>query len=292
MKPRKIFRNIVKWMGILVLIAIVGLYLVLPASFGIFAVLPVRTTVGYKPQGFENVTFQTEDGVELHAWHHPAANGKAIILMHGAGSSRESVRGYAEMLARHGYGVLVVDMRGHGESQGKINRLGWQGSLDVGGAVKFLEGRNDVQAIGGLGISMGAEVLLGAASQFPSIRAIAADGATRRSTEELLALESERPLVRNFTARVMYATVRLASGTAPPKPLLDSMIESGTTRFLLIAGGGNPLEVAFNELYADTLGNRAELWIAPQAEHVGAFRKYPAEYEQRVIAFFEAALTP
>ena len=51
---------------------------------------------------------------------------------------------------------------------------------------------------------------------------IAADGATTRSLDELLALPSERPLVRNFTARVMYAAVQILSGETPPVPLLDS----------------------------------------------------------------------
>ena len=92
---------------------------------------------------------------------------------------------------------------------------------------------------------MGVVALLGAASQYPAIQAIAADGATRRSTEELLALESERPLARNFTARVMYATVRALTGEAPPKPMLESMLESKSTRFLLIAAGGNSLEMSF-----------------------------------------------
>jgi pimeloyl-ACP methyl ester carboxylesterase len=294
MKTRKVFRinSLLKWIGILLLAVVLIFYLVVPAGFGIFVVLPIRASVGQPPQGFEEVTLWTEDSIELQAWHRPAANGGAIILLHGASSSRESVRSYAEMLARHGYGVLAVDLRGHGESKGKMNRLGWQGTLDVGAAVKFLEGRSEAQSIGGLGISLGAEVLLGAASQYPAIRAVAADGATRRSMEELLALESERPLVRNFTARVMYSTVRLLSGQIPPKPLLDSMIESESTRFLLIAGGGNKLEVAFNEMFAEKLGNRAALWIAPEAEHVQAFRQYPVEYEQRVIEFFGSLRFP
>jgi len=294
LRTRKGFRlkRLLKWTGILLLAAVLIIYLLLPAGLGIYVVLPVRAYVGYPPPGFAEVTLQAEDGVELKAWHRPAQNGAAIILLHGASSSRESVRSHAEMLARHGYGVLMVDLRGHGESQGKMNRLGWQGTLDVGAAVQFLEGRSEVQAMGGLGISLGAEVLLGAASQYLAITAIAADGATRRSTEELLALESERPLVRNFTARVMYATVRLFSGQKPPKPLLDSMVAAGSTRFLFIAGGGNELEVAFNEMFAETLGNRADLWIAAQAEHVQAFNDYPAEYEQRVIAFFDSIFTP
>src|SRR5690606_19488500 len=168
----------------------------------------------------------------LKGWYRAPANGAAILLLHGAGSSRESVRPYATFLVRHGYGVLALDLRGHGESAGKTNKLGWQGTRDVGAAVAFLQDRDEVQAIGGLGLSMGGEVLLGAAADYPAIGAIVADGATRRCTAELRALESERPLVRNFTARVWYAIVGLLTGEAPPRPLLDAMLASPSTRFL------------------------------------------------------------
>jgi pimeloyl-ACP methyl ester carboxylesterase len=280
-----------KGIGISILVLALILYLGLPAVMGIAAVLPTRAAVGQPPQGFEAVSLRAEDGVTLQAWYRPAANGRAIILLHGAGGSRASVRAYAEMLASHAYGVLAVDLRGHGESEGKTNRLGWKGSLDVGAAVDFLLARGEVQSIGWLGTSMGAEVLLGAAARYPSITAMVADGATRRSIDELLALESERPLVRNFTARVMFTTVRLLSGESPPQPLLDAMLEAESTHFLFIAAGSTAQEVAFNELFLAALGNRAALWIAPETKHVQAFRQYPGEYEQRVIEFFDAALS-
>jgi pimeloyl-ACP methyl ester carboxylesterase len=280
-------KRVLRGFGILLLALVVLIYLALPAGLGVFAVLPARGAVGQPPPGFKGVTLRAADGVDLEAWYRPPVNGTAIVLLHGAGGSRQTVRLYAEMLADHGYGVLAVDMRGHGESGGRANRLGW-GTLDVGAAVDYLEARSDVTSIGGLGISAGGEVLLGAASQYPAIGAIVADGATRRSTEELLALESERPLVRNFTARVMYATVRLLTGDTPPEPLLSSMVEATSTRFLLIAGGANDLEVRFNELFAETVGPRATLWVAPGASHTGAFSRYPDEYERRVIEFFAA----
>lgn len=68
------------------------------------------------------------------------------------------------------------------------------------------------------------------------------------------------------------------------------MVEADSTTFLLIVGGADELEVAFNELFAETVGERAALWVAPDAPHVGAFSRFGAEYEQRVIAFFDAAL--
>ena len=278
------------WVAIAIGMAIFGLYIILPFSFGVAAILPAQTTVGSPPDGFTDTTFVTQDGVSLAGWYKPTANGAVILLLHGAGGSREDVRPYAELLARHGYGVLAFDQRGHGSSGGKTNRLGWQGTQDIGAAIKSLQALPEIERIGGLGLSMGGEALLGAAAEYPALSAIVADGATRRSTQELLALPSERSLVRNFTARVMYAAVQVLSGEKSPAPLLEAMVASPATKFLLIAGGANNLEVAFNELFADTLGEQATLWIAPDTPHTGAFIRFPQEYEQRVIAFFDEAL--
>jgi pimeloyl-ACP methyl ester carboxylesterase len=283
-------KRTLRWIGFTVLFLILAVYILLPISFGIVVVFPYKESVGDPPEGFEEVSLKTDDGVTLAGWFRPSTNGAVIILIHGAGGSRESVRGQAEMLTQHGYGVLALDLRGHGESKGTTNRLGWQGTHDVGAAVAFLTARDDVTTIGGLGSSLGAEVLLGAASAYPDVKAIVADGATHRTLDELKALPSERPLVRNFVSRVMYATVQVLSGDKPPKPLLESMVEAETTRFLLIAGGSNQQEVKYNELFAETVGERAELWVAPGAAHTGAFKKYRAEYEERVVAFFDAVL--
>lgn len=269
---------------------LIGLYLVLPAALGIAAIIPVKQTVGTPPPPFKTVSITTEDNITLAGWYAPPANSAVILLLHGAGGSREQLRFLAQLLVSHGYGVLAIDARGHGASGGKTNRLGWQGSRDVAAAVDFLHAQPNIQQIGALGLSMGGEILLGAAADNPEIVAIVADGATRRCTEELLALSSERPLVRNFTARVMFITVQILSGEKPPEPLLDSMIKAEGTRFLLIAGGAETQEVEFNKLFASAVSNRAELWIAPETPHVGAHDLYPDEYEHRAIDFFDKTL--
>ena len=43
------------------------------------------------------------------------------------------------MLARHGYGVLVFDRRGEGQSDGDPNAFGWGGDRDVKAAVDYLQ---------------------------------------------------------------------------------------------------------------------------------------------------------
>jgi len=86
--------------------------------------LPYKESVGAPTAGFTEIELAAEDGVTLKAWYAPATNGAAIILLHGAGGSREGVRDHATMLAENGYGVLALDMRGHGESGGTTNRFG------------------------------------------------------------------------------------------------------------------------------------------------------------------------
>jgi pimeloyl-ACP methyl ester carboxylesterase len=279
-------------LALIIALALFALYILLPAGFGLAVTLPASRTVGPPPEGFEAVSFETSDGVTLAGWYMPPANGAVIVLLHGAGGSREDTLPYAGMLARHGYGVLAVDQRGHGASGGKTNQLGWQGTKDVGAAIQYLQSRPEVERIGGLGISMGGEALLGAASSYPQLTAIAADGASRRSVPELLALPSERPLLRNFTTRVMYGTAQLLSGEHPPLPLLESMQAAQKTHFLLIAAGANELEMAFNELFAKTLGERVDLWVAPATQHTQAFKNYPQEYEKRLVRFFDENLQP
>jgi len=289
-EPRPLRSRALRFAGWIVVGVLFGLYIGLPLAMAIAATWPSRAAVGGPPAAFREETLATADGVALAAWYTPPKNGVAIIVVHGAGGSRENMRRQAVMLADDGYGVLSLDMRGHGKSGGRTNRLGWRGTRDVQAAAEFLVHQDGVRSIGAVGSSMGGEVLLGASATCPQIRAIVADGATRRCTAELLSLRSERPVVRSFTARVMYSAVRAFAWESPPAPLLDEMKRSDATEFLLVAAGGNDLEVAFNRLFARELGERASLWVAPGVGHTGALSRYPEEYERRVLGFLDANL--
>jgi len=246
--------------------------------------------VGAPPAGFETVSFERADGVKIAAWYAPTRNGAAVIVVHGAGGSRAGVRRQAEMLAKHGYGVLALDMSGHGESGGRTNRLAWRGTDDIAAAAKYLAEKPGVSSIGAFGSSMGGEAVLGASAAVPQLEAIVADGATRRSAAELTALPAKASLAESFVPRVMYATVRALTWQRPPAPLLDEMRKTPATRYLLIAAGGNELETEFNRYFAEQIGERVSLWVVLGVRHVGAMSRYPAEYEKRVVAFFDETL--
>jgi predicted acyl esterase len=194
------------------------------------------------------------------------------------------------MLVDAGYGVLALDLRGMGASGGQVNMFGWQSGLDVKAAVAFLEGESDVRVIGGLGLSLGGEALLGAASVNPALRAVVSEGATHRTLEEFRALPShDNPFV-SFQSRILYLAVGLLTGQSPPVSMVKSIQATTETRFLLIASEAVEDEAEFAATFAAAAPDRAEVWSIPGVGHIGGVTGDPAEYARRVLAFFDSAL--
>ena len=263
--------------------------MLIPIGFGFYATLRFNHKIGDPPEGFSDITLKSADGTSLSAWYKSTQNGAAIILLHGSTASRERIRGYAEMLSRHGFGVLAYDMRGHGESgEDGVNAYGWNGTDDVRAAVKYLQHQKDVKSIGGLGISLGGEVLLGASASLRQLKAIVSDGASYRSLEDYLALPStKRSIMKNFTTRLMFRSAEFFGRGIPPEVIVDSVSKARDTSFLLIAAGKIKKEIEYNNLFYHAAKNRSELWVAEGVGHIKAYSNYPNEYENKLIKFYD-----
>ncbi len=236
----------------------------------------------------QEVTVPTADGRALSAWYVPSRNGAALLVDHGSGGSRERVVDHVRMLARHGYGVLALDLPGNGESEGHSNGLGDNAQPAIYSGLDFLSSRQDVEphGIGGFGLSLGAEVLIQAAASDPRLRAVVADGAARpqdaRSANELEPLEA-------LVGDLQIAVVRGISGMRS-SPSLNPLIERIAPRPVLLVASGAPQEIPTNRVYAEHGGPTTELLELPSAAHTGGLRKLGAQYEQPVIAFLDRAL--
>jgi fermentation-respiration switch protein FrsA (DUF1100 family) len=279
------------------LVAIIAGFLVVyafvyPVSIAIVVTHRHREPIGKPPSAaYQAVTFQSSDGLELSGWYRPSRNRGAIVIVHGGGGDRTGAVRHAELLARHGYGVLVYDSRGRGESEGNPVAMGWGWEKDVAGALEFLGRRDDVDPdrIGALGLSTGADVLFEVAAEDRNLKAVVADGATAESfadVRELKGIDQATPYWWT-----MYTAARLLSGTSPGEPLKDLVARVSPTPLLLIATGGDlPAERDFNRIYAEAAREPVELWELPDVNHTAAIRERPEEYERRVIGFFDEAL--
>ena len=79
---------------------------------------------------YREVGFESTDGVPLAAWWlPPSVDGpqRAAVLVHGWGGSRSDdyIQETAPLYEEAGYGVLMIDLRGHGESGGERRTLGY-----------------------------------------------------------------------------------------------------------------------------------------------------------------------
>jgi hypothetical protein len=266
---------------------VVGYWLVVPVGVALMATHRPRAHVASAALGrpYERVTLETRDGLELAGWYVRSQNGGAVVSYPTrAGNLRQ-----ARMLVRHGYGVLLVDARGYDGSQGDANLFGWEGVNDVDAAVSFLSAQPDVDRarIGGIGFSVGGEVMLQAAARNANLRAVVSEGAGARSFREDL-LRGARGWFSLPEALVQSAAVAVLTGTPPPPSLEDVMRHIAPRHALLIYGEkGQESETLNRDYYLAAAVGVAELWAVPEATHVGAIDARPAQYERRVTGFFD-----
>ena len=186
----------------------------------------------------EDVSLHTRDGLRLAAWYVPSRNGAAVVVVHGGGGTRNGSERHARMLARAGYGVLLYDARGNGESEGRHDAMGWTWEPDVAAAVDFLSRRPDVRGrIGALGISTGAEAVLQAAARNDEIAAVVSDGAIARNLAETRQLAGVEELQAVPYFGLLFGTIRTLTGTPQPQPLQQLVPEIAPRPVLLIASG-------------------------------------------------------
>jgi uncharacterized protein len=240
--------------------------------------------------GYENVSFKTSDGLRLVGWYIPSKNGAAVIAFPGRKGTQEKAR----MLARHGYGVLLFDRRGEGKSEGEPNAWGWGGTKDVNAAIAYLQRRPDVERgrIGGLGLSVGGEMMLQTAAETDALRAVVSEGAgARMFTEEM---DQDLPPVEKATnavpAWIKQVSIAAFSNQSPPTNLKDLVPKIAPRAMFLIAAPNAPTGEDLNRGYYKAAGEPKTLWEIPESKHVGGMEAHPREYEQRVIAFFDRAL--
>lgn len=289
----------IRRVGVVVLVALAA-YLVVPSVAIAVAATHVPPTeladVTPADVGLDatDVTFRTPDGVRLSGWYVPSTNGDAVVLLHGAGSTRTAVLDHAPALAAMGYGVLLYDARGHGRSDGRAMDFGWDGDADLAGAVRFVQARPDVAGgrVLAVGLSMGGEEALGALPAVPDLCGVVADGATARTAADkswLSAVYGIRGLFQEGVDRLTYGLTDLLTPASPPRSLRDAVAAAGDRRVLLIAAGREADEVHAARHIAGGAPKRVEVWVAPGAGHVGAFDARRAEWVQRVRDFLAGA---
>jgi uncharacterized protein len=288
-----LLRRYLRRLLLLVGAALVFVFFLFPLSLSYVFTHVARAKVPAAKLGapHQDVAFTTSDGLRLRGWYVPSQNGAAVIAFPG----RKGPQKQARMLVRHGYGVLLFDRRGEGQSDGDPNAFGWKTDRDLKAAAAFLQRRPDVERnrIGGIGLSVGGEMLLQTAAESRTFKAVVSEGAGARSIREELEKPRSVELWLGIPTQAALTTgVALFSNHLPPPRLTDLVGRIAPRPVFLIYAlhGTGGEEKLLNPKYYAAAGEPKQIWEIPDASHTGGITARPKEYERRVVGFFDHAL--
>jgi fermentation-respiration switch protein FrsA (DUF1100 family) len=321
LRPKHAFVKIIKWsmIGSLLLLAIA--YLGISAYAASSLTRPQRN---FNPQlnpgeyglDYEDVTFPARrDGLNIAAWYITSDDHeKVIILAHGYNNSRtngflDRFVAFANDLHLAGFSIMMIDLRGHGQSEDARFTFGINERQDVLGAVDWLEVQGyKPGAIGVLGYSLGAGSIIGAAVEEPDIGAVWSDslfaeirpvlegGWTSLSGLPKVFLYSTEMMVRLFYGYDIGASCPIDDiGRIAPRPIFLAHCEQD--KLIPVSNLEQLLAVA----------QEAETWIIPNCDihnlsspppnfpeifnnHAIGYALNPEEYTDKVVQFFNTNL--
>jgi pimeloyl-ACP methyl ester carboxylesterase len=270
----------------IILVSAVGMALVVtvPLKSSICCDTPARFGADY-----ESVQFTTADGLTLRGWYVPPQNRAVIILTHSYYSDRRAVLPVAEMLYKHGYGLLMYDQRASGESDGTIRSLGWLDIADVPEAASLVTAHRNGSKIGAFGCSIGGAIAIAGAVKTPSITAVAADAPSPLNWSEMKPRFTLQDPFSPLIVTLYYPLVILRTGTFPPTSTAEA-IQAYAPRPILFISTGQAGEKDRIQHFYDIASQPKTLINIPSSSHCAAPLTNPEEYERYLVEFFDAAL--
>ena len=261
---------------------------------------PLKKTPAYVQTAYEDVSFQSRDGLHLVGWWFPAAGAtKAAVLVHGKDQNRIDSSfdpgRIARFLLADGWSVLLFEMRGHGQSEGLRWGLGEYEPDDILAAIDLAAQKTNVarSRVATIGESMGGGSVLMTVGKDPSIGPVVVDSAYASApvvVNEVGPVYSGLPAF--FTPGLVLASRVLYDidiGSVVPVDVVRAHPE----RAFLFIQCEEDHTVAMHhgvDLKNASANAGTQLWLVKDCGHVKAFTTYPQAWQDHVLAFLHREL--
>ena len=256
----------------------------------------------YYLEDWQEVYFPSRDqDIKISGWlFNYFPNRPIIIIVHGIfpnGKCKPESNLVASLLIKNGINVLTIDLRNYGKSQ-KISNyisLGATEYNDVLGAYDFLKkiGFNKNQ-IGLMGISLGANTAIYAASNEKNIKAIWLESAAFADFKMALSDELSRYKMPNIFSHPVRVFGEILSGVDVTSLSPTNSLNQGKQYYYFVHGEKDQrvFRKHFNyfQEYVKKNNINASFWLVENSYHVDAIFKFPEEYGLKMKDFFQENL--
>lgn len=266
------------------------------AAAGDLATTTFPRRVGPPPceLGAETVSVPVRAREPLAGWFVDGPPGApTVVLLHGHGETRRQPLSRAEVLVAEGYGVLLVDLPGHGESRAEAVTYGWTERFAASAAVGYVRQRRPGTRVGVVGLSLGA-ASAALAGPFLDADALVLEGS----------FGTFESAVRNRVRRVLgplsppaeaalVGQIRHRLGVPPDSVRPVAALARASAPTFVMAGADDPFTPpAETRALYDAAPEPKELWLVEGAGHDDLYDAAPEAYRRRLLAFFGAHLRP
>lgn len=250
-------------------------------------------------QELEHVTIKARDGITLHADYFPAEteSDKLVICNHGyTGTGITNCASVAVFFHNLGYDCLIVDHRGHGQSEGKYIGFGILDRYDCRKWIEYIDSRFcKSKKIVLYGVSMGATTAImttGFTDLSDSVKAIIADCAFT-SPYDVFAhiLKRDYHLMPFPVMNISDSMCRKRAGYGfRDYSTLDALKTNKLPVFFIHGKADNFVPTYMSEQNYKACNSPKEIYLAENAGHGASYYENTEECQKRMKNFLEKYL--
>lgn len=252
-------------------------------------------------RGWEKVWVTDPDGTRLRGTYieNSEPTDQTVILLHGLYQNRSMCLPYISIYRNLGYNVLLIDLRGHGESGGSHTDWGLSEQGDMDAWIQFLREKNEHMQIGLHGISLGAamSLLYVGGDHGKNISFVVADSSYGNiialGQEKLREAQADKWTIRGykvldpfFQGAMYYHTRKLVSDIEPAQA-----VKHITVPVLFLHGSDDelvPVKTA-KSLYDNCQSKDKDIYVFGHSGHAVGIATNKQEYINVVTGFLHHA---